>query len=562
MNKIHKVCNVQKFIIFTSLLLCIIGCSDRQSGEILSKAILLVHQSPDSALLEINKIISPNDLPDDLSADYGWIQAYAHNKTGWSMIDDSMIVKSANYYEKNDIKNRYPYVYELVAKYYQANSNTPKAIEAYDKGLLYAKQLGDSIQIAEFYLNKGMLYRDNYNNEDAIYNFQQSLNYNSTSISYFLIALCENREKRFTDRDSNFEIAIEKALIQEHDTLTAAHYLRNYAQLLQGQGKYREAINKIQQIYSLSDYSRNVFMNHIVMAESHLSLRNIDSAKYYLSLAESSRFNRSFGTDTHAYMDTENQLALLRGIINYADKGIVDNSEIGRFNDSVFSAMVEKERILQARRASQSLLERQNFQLLIQQQKIVFAIVIGGLLVIITLLLLFAYLRSKKRQLADAEERIETLSRLVNEASYVEKGDNHFFKKILLQQLGIIRIIAQTPTESNQELIRQMARISNKDISVDTLLDWNTLYQVIDSIYDGFYSKLKNSYGSLISEKEIQLCCLLCAGFSSKEISVVTQQSIPTIYQRKTSIRRKLKMDEAEDIISSLKNSFSNSDPI
>lgn len=39
------------------------------------------------------------------------------------------------------------------------------------------------------------------------------------------------------------------------------------------------------------------------------------------------------------------------------------------------------------------------------------------------------------------------------------------------------------------------------------------------------------------------------AEFSTKEISVVTQQSIPTIYQRKTNIRKKLGMDEKEDII-------------
>ena len=52
-----------------------------------------------------------------------------------------------------------------------------------------------------------------------------------------------------------------------------------------------------------------------------------------------------------------------------------------------------------------------------------------------------------------------------------------------------------------------------------------------------------------LSEKEIQLCCLLCAGFSTKEISVVTQQSVRTIYQRKTDIRHKLGMDEKEDIV-------------
>ncbi|MDR1056761.1 MAG: hypothetical protein LBL90_13325 [Prevotellaceae bacterium] len=558
----YKAYNIQKFIVFAISLLCIVGCGDRHSREIISKATLLAPQNPDSALSEINKIISPNNLPIGLLADYGWIQAYAHDKIGWSMIDDSLIVKSVDYYEINDDKDKLPFAYELVAKYYLSNNNNQKATEIYDKGLLYSKQSGDSSQIAEFYFNKGVLYRNINNIDEATYNFRQSINYNSTSKSYFMLALCESREKRFEAMDKNFEIAVEKVLSQEKDTLQAAHYLRNYAQILKKQRKYKEAIEKIRFTQYLSDYYKNNFMNHIVMAEIYLSLNNLDSAKYYLNRAENSRFNRSFETDTHVYMDTENQLALLRGTINYVDKGIVDNSAIGRFNDSVFSSMIDKEKVLLSKRTSQSLLERKNFQLLIYQQKTIFGIIIGGLLVIIIIFLLFLYLRNKKRQLADAEGRIETLSRLVGETSNIEVENNIFFKKILLQQLGIIRIIAQAPTESNQELIRQMTRITNKDVSVDTLLDWSTLYQVIDSIYDGFYSKLNKMHRSLLSEKEIQLCCLLCAGFSSKEISVVTQQSIPTIYQRKTSIRKKIKMDEAEDIISNLKNNFPNSEPV
>ena len=37
-----------------------------------------------------------------------------------------------------------------------------------------------------------------------------------------------------------------------------------------------------------------------------------------------------------------------------------------------------------------------------------------------------------------------------------------------------------------------------------------------------------------------------------REISVVTQQSVRTIYQRKTDIRHKLDMDEKEDIIGNI----------
>jgi DNA-binding CsgD family transcriptional regulator len=47
----------------------------------------------------------------------------------------------------------------------------------------------------------------------------------------------------------------------------------------------------------------------------------------------------------------------------------------------------------------------------------------------------------------------------------------------------------------------------------------------------------------------MQTCCLLCAGFSTKEIGVITHQSASSIYVRKTSIRRKLEMPEGEDIV-------------
>ena len=49
--------------------------------------------------------------------------------------------------------------------------------------------------------------------------------------------------------------------------------------------------------------------------------------------------------------------------------------------------------------------------------------------------------------------------------------------------------------------------------------------------------------------KESQLCCLLKANFSTKEINMLTRQSLQTIYQRKTQIRQKLSIPEADDIL-------------
>ena len=39
------------------------------------------------------------------------------------------------------------------------------------------------------------------------------------------------------------------------------------------------------------------------------------------------------------------------------------------------------------------------------------------------------------------------------------------------------------------------------------------------------------------------------ANFSTKEINMLTRQSLQTIYQRKTQIRQKLSIPEADDIL-------------
>ena len=155
----------------------------------------------------------------------------------------------------------------------------------------------------------------------------------------------------------------------------------------------------------------------------------------------------------------------------------------------------------------------------------------------------------------EKEEELEALRQLVTESQqHTEQKDDRFFKRILLQQLGVIRMAASKPTTANQELIRRMSEIVDGQIPVDSLLNWEDLFQTIDYIYEGFYTRIKEKYGDLLNEKEIQLCCLLKANFSTKEISIVSSQGVRTGYQRKTVIRQKLGMEEKGDITDFLSN--------
>jgi len=202
-------------------------------------------------------------------------------------------------------------------------------------------------------------------------------------------------------------------------------------------------------------------------------------------------------------------------------------------------------------------------------------------------ILLFVYLyRRRQRLLLEKEEEIETLRNMLASA---DKSDDRFrtgasqpadgnVRKLMLQQLGVIKTIAGTPTEANQQLLARLMALN--ETTANALIDWSSIYQTIDLVYDGFYTRLVEKYGdkgqsdpyreadrstagrlevpstkegrALLNEKEIQLCCLLKADFSTKEINMLTRQSLQTIYQRKTQIRQKLGLAEGDDIAAKL----------
>ena len=182
-----------------------------------------------------------------------------------------------------------------------------------------------------------------------------------------------------------------------------------------------------------------------------------------------------------------------------------------------------------------------------------------------TILLIWGLSRRRKRLLLEKEEEIETLRGIINKGqndqvpsykvpSYKvpsdQVGRNADVRKLMLQQLGVIKTIAGTPTEANQQLLARLMALN--ETTANALIDWSSIYQTIDLVYDGFYTRLRDKYKDVLNEKELQLCCLLKADFSTKEINMLTRQSLQTIYQRKTQVRQKLNLAEGEDITTAI----------
>lgn len=167
------------------------------------------------------------------------------------------------------------------------------------------------------------------------------------------------------------------------------------------------------------------------------------------------------------------------------------------------------------------------------------------------------YALNRKRNAIEAEEQMETLQKMVDElrSSDLPSPEQESLRRSMLQQLSIIKMVAETPTEQNREMLRKIYSIDSN--TKGAIVNWNNVFEIIDNIYTGFYSRLNRRYGDTLSDKEQQIIVLMAAGFSTKEISVITTQTSATIYVRKSSIRKKLGIQEKEDILGFLHESLS-----
>ena len=219
---------------------------------------------------------------------------------------------------------------------------------------------------------------------------------------------------------------------------------------------------------------------------------------------------------------------------------------------------IQKDNLLRSlsiqRESEQNALEIENKRLILKaknerQTAMTVIIVLAGFLISG---ILSWYALNRKRKAIEKEEQVEALQKMVDELtpSASPSSGQESLRRAMLQQLGIIKMVAETPTEQNREMLRKISSIDSD--TKGALVNWNNVFEIIDNLYAGFYSCLHQRYGDLLTDREKQIIVLMMAGFSTKEISVITAQTTATIYVRKSSVRKKLGLPEKEDIVAFL----------
>ena len=537
-------------------IMCFVGCNDCHGNKkLLAQTDSLLQSRPDSALKLLNSIEKDVGFSEAEWMQFVWNCAQARYRMGMSLAEDSLLPEAIHYYRERKDSSRMLDGYLLEASYYKWMKQEERMDEAIENGLDYAIARKDTFWILLFYRGKAeVAYQRNDHSQvielmEKILQYADKLSVRERSSVFYNLGLNMALINHPSSSDY-FERSIDMALAAA-DTASACHYMRNYATALANNREYVKSNDLLRRVKRLMPAVGNHVMLQITFAENFLNLHQLDSARYYWNQAWANEQNH--GGDKAEGFSVRSALVQLKTVLDYTSGTPLDIITFGRFADSVRVEMRDQNSVIEQQLETKNNLQRLNYELIIKRQKTRMYSVLVAVLLVGVLLSLSFYIRNRRKRLAEAEERIDTLTRLLEDAQKAsdnqEENSDAFFKKLLLQQLGIIRLVANTPTSQNQALLKLISGISNKEIPVEGLLAWADLYPVIDRLYDGFYSRMVERFGQLLSDKEVQICCLLCAGFSTKEIGVVTQQTSATIYVRKTSIRKKINAGEKQDIV-------------
>lgn len=159
---------------------------------------------------------------------------------------------------------------------------------------------------------------------------------------------------------------------------------------------------------------------------------------------------------------------------------------------------------------------------------------------------LLIYINKKRKQayqIVALQQQIQTLEGL--------KSIKNEAKAFILRDFEVAKQIAMlryTQKEQCSKLLKDLEKFSfikNNDLLTT---QWDNFYKHIDLSFDNFYSMIKEKHSSL-NEKEIQLCCMMIAGFKTEEIAAIWMQSIFSVHKYKTNIRKKIKAPDGANII-------------
>ena len=427
-----------------------------------------------------------------------------------------------------------------------------RALIYYNDALRYTTH-ADKENISYLYHNMANLYLSLENHQRANYYANLSIaqiglkNYPKEQLN--LIGTIQSKAGQFDKANQNFEMALKYATAQQLMSLQA-QILSNYGNSKRKQKAFSEALkmmNASDSICKSMNLDVGILINGINRAELFL-----DQKKF--NLADRQMFQiLNILNATFEPRLRYGYFKLYARIKDACGKRSVANEYLRRatetkeqFGGDTPQALISHWELKNEKNKARHARDRYELMALKQQQlknTIIFSLLLSILLGAFIFLYFLRRQALKNASLFMEQQRMNFELELKSKELFAETLKNQSIVHVKNEIKEGLERIVKNKTYSAQE-IKEIIRSLGKTDSATFLDEFETRF---NGVHSDFYVKLKQIAPDL-TPHELRLSALIRLNISSKEIAVLTNRTVGTIDNTRSTIRRKLRIDESQNL--------------
>ncbi len=508
-----------RMVVVVSIFAFLISCVHVNDRSLIKEAEANMENNPEYALCLLDSVKYFPHLNRKYKNLARYVRMFAYYKLDKEFDNFGNAFKLAKYYEVNKDINKASWLYFFSGKIAQKKQNFKDATIYLSEAIEFGQMVEDSNLLLNVYCTKGELYLQQYDKQAAINAYQQALSYKSLNcdgcwVSYYL-GNCYLYTKDYKKAMLAYCKAEKEAIIWGNSK-EAAQLLFNIGQSYHQVSDRDNALKYFRKSLSHTVKTDELrYRCYLAMAKEYM-MTNQDSVLYFLN-----KFNVADLENLeimHCYYMTKSQLEELRGKHEIAlalyKQGFVyaDSLWMRNSDERIDNIMLHYEK---------RKLTGKNLRLIHKQNKLYISICVLVLIVALVILFFKNLIRKKQLDYIQACSTVETLKHLYDE----QKVCQDKFRTLLIEKLEIskkLALLSGQPLDKNKSFLEMYSKVVGER-AIE--LDWTELYFTINFLYNNFHLKVTQQF-AVLNEKEIQLCCLLRAGFKSDEIAFVIRLTI------------------------------------
>lgn len=452
----------------------------------------------------------------------------------------------------NDSIYKYDY-YCVMSTYNELNGDIFKAILNLDKALTFLSD-DDNKNKSVLYNNLSLLYKSLNYYEKAEYYIEKAISITNESQLQLntlnSLASIKMRLNKLEESESIYKKILEKSRIDNNQIMLAQVYT-NLGNVFRRKKEFDKALDYYHMSDSISDslgMDIGKFINQINRSEVYLDMGQYKEAEQAILLAQklSDKFNiPNFNVELFKLLSEifeKNDKTALSD--KYFRMYIQQKEKLG--GDQTKSYITEWEL---AKERERNLAINAEIKLKVERK--------SNQLYFISLLLLVVLVSGIALYLFQKKKNVESQARLEKEKQKMSYELELKSKTLLADSLKSLtisstkeviftelkKLIEELP-KSHQSKFTKLLLDLKSETNTSFLDEFETRFT---GVYDEFFDKL-NKISSEISPTELKLCALMKLNLSTKEIAVLTNRTVGTIDNARSSIRKKLNLDDSSNL--------------